>query len=192
MEGPTNQAVARAAPTGGYAKFIAALNRVIDPIAKYGGYIGSVALAFMMFLTVFDVLGRGFGSWAWVHDHLGVGPIQGSMELTELALGVLVTFALGYCALRKGHIRVDLIMQYTSRKQNLVFDLFTYAISCLFYIGIAWQAVNNGIAIHENQLETASLAIPVYPFAFILVIGASIMALVLLRDFLATIEEVRK
>jgi TRAP-type C4-dicarboxylate transport system permease small subunit len=182
-----------AAPAGGFARFISSLSKLIDPVARYGGVVGGFALAFMMFLTVFDVLGRAVGGISFIHNIASfIGPVPGSLEMTELLLGILVSFGLGYCALRKGHIRVDLVMQYTSRKQNLWFDIFTYGFSFLFYCGVAWQAWNNGFSIYANQLTTANLSIPVFPFPFVLVLGAAIIALVLLRDFLKSIEEVRK
>jgi len=182
-----------AATASGFSRFIAGISKVIDPLAKYGGYVASVSLAFMMFLTVLDVIGRKLGDWSFIQQHLDfIGPISGSLEMTELGLGVLVSLGLGYCALKKGHIRVDLIMQYTSRKANQWFDVFAYGISALFYCAVAWQAWNNGFSIIANDLKTAVLMIPIYPFPFVLVLGAAILALVFFRDFFNAIEEVRK
>jgi TRAP-type C4-dicarboxylate transport system permease small subunit len=193
MEGQTNRAATRSAPADGFARFVSGLSKVIDPIARYGGAIGAGILAFMMFLTVIDVLGRFLGGFEIVRDYLSfMGPVSGSMEMTELALGILVTFGLGYCALHKGHIRVDLLLQYTSRKANLWFDIFTYAISFIFFIGVVWQSWVTGFSIHESQLSTAVLSIPIYPFPFVMMLGLAILALVLIRDFLQSIEEVRR
>jgi TRAP-type C4-dicarboxylate transport system permease small subunit len=192
-EGQNIQGASASGPEGGFAAFISYLSKVVDPIGKYGGAIGSIALAVMMFLTVVDVLGRFIGGFEVIHDLAGfVGPVPGSFELTELLLGLLIAFSLGYCALHKGHIRVDLLLQYTGRKQTLWFDIFAYGISFLFYCVLAWQAWKNAGNLHNNTLATSVLSIPVYPFAFILVAGASILALVLLRDLLKSIEGVMK
>jgi TRAP-type transport system small permease protein len=178
---------------GGFARFISYLSKVVDPIGKYGGAIGSAVLAVMMFLTVVDVLGRFIGGFDVIHKLAGfIGPVPGSFEMTELMLGLLIAFGLGYCATHKGHIRVDLLLQYTTRKQTLWFDIFAYGISFLFYCVLAWQCWSNAANLKGNQLATSVLSIPVYPFAFILVLGASILALVLLRDLLKSIEGVMK
>jgi TRAP-type C4-dicarboxylate transport system permease small subunit len=119
-------------------------------------------------------------------------PINGSLELTEFAMGLMVAFALGYCALRKGHIRVDLLLQYTSRKTTLYINIFTYAVSAIFYIFLGWQTWLNAGSVKASQLTSSVILIPVYPFAFLVSIGAFLLVLVFIRDFLQSIEEVRK
>jgi TRAP-type C4-dicarboxylate transport system permease small subunit len=179
--------------SNGFSKFIAGLSKVVDPLCKVGGAIGGFALAYMMFLTIIDVLGRAIGSSDAIHKAMSfVGPVPGSLEMTELMLGVLISFGLGYTALKKGHIRVDLLLQYTSQKQNYWFDVITYLLSFVFYCGVTWQAWLNGFSLYGNHLSTANLHIPIYPFPFILVLGAAIVALVFLRDFLKAVEEVMR
>ncbi len=191
MGSQTNAVAAGGAPEGGFSKFIYYLSKVVDPLSKYGGWVGAVSLAFMMFMTVIDILGRKIGDVSFLHT-IGVGPVPGSLEMTELGLGVLISFGLGYTASKKGHIRVDLLLTYTNKKQTSWFDLFTYLLSFLMYCGIAWQAWKIGVSIYASQLKTAVLGISIFPFPFVLVLGASIMALVLLRDFLTSIKEVSK
>ncbi len=191
MGSQTKAAAANAAPAGGFSKFIYYLSKVVDPLSKYGGWVGATSLAFMMFMTVIDILGRKIGDFSFLHN-IGIGPVPGSLEMTELGLGVLISCGLGYTASKKGHIRVDLLLTYTTKKQTSWFDLFTYLLSFLMYCGIAWQAWKIGISIYAGQLKTAVLGISIFPFPFVLVLGAAIVALVLLRDFLTSIEEVVK
>ncbi len=193
MGSQTNAVAAGGAPAGGFSKFIYYLSKVVDPLSKYGGAVGCVAVAFMMFMTVVDVLGRYLGGYDVIHNAIGFfRPVPGSLEMTQLLLGVLISFGLGYCALKKGHIRVDLVLQYTSKKVTAWFDVFTYGISCLFYCGVVWQAWNNGASLISDQLKTAVLGIPIYPFPFVLMVGAAIIALVLLRDLFESVAEVTK
>ena len=193
MDGQTSQQIASPVPAGCFAKFVSYLSKVVYPIGKYGGAVGCVALAFMMFMTVVDVLGRYLGWYDVIHNVIGFfRPVPGSLEMTQLLLGVLISFGLGYCALKKGHIRVDLVLQYTSKKVTSWFDVFTYGISFLFYCGVIWQAWNNGFSLYSDQLKTAVLGIPIYPFPFVLMVGGAIIALVLLRDLFKSLEEARK
>lgn len=191
MEVKTNTSAFSTSRASGFSRFNSNLSKIVDPISKYGGAIGACALAFMMFMTVIDVLGRFIGGFSIIHKITSfIGPVPGSLEMTELSLGVLICFGLGYTALKKGHIRVDLLLQYTSKKQTSWFDVFTYLFSFLLYCGIAWQSWNNGFSLYSNQLKTAVLSIPIFPFPFVLVLGAAIVALVLLRDFLKSVEEI--
>jgi TRAP-type C4-dicarboxylate transport system permease small subunit len=183
MEVQPNKAVKQPTPPNALAIVIKFLSRVVSPLSGVlGAVIASTAIAAMMFLTFFDVAGR------FVLNK----PISGSLEVTEYLMGLLVSFGLGYCALKKGHIRVDLIMQYTSRKVNLWFDLFAYGISFLMYIFITWQIWQYGVSKYTSKMTSSVLLIPVYPFAFIMAIGAAFLVLVFLRDFLQSIEEVSK
>jgi TRAP-type transport system small permease protein len=180
--------------TRGLARLVSYLDKVINPVSGIAGAaIAATALATMMFLTFVDVAGGQLGKLSFINSHTSFfKPILGSQEITELIMLTLVAFALSYTALKKNHIRVDLIMQYTSRKANLWFDIFTYGISCIFYIFIAWQGWIYGMSNITDHKVTNVLEIPFYPFNFILVIGAAIAVLVFFRDFLKSIEEVAK
>jgi TRAP-type transport system small permease protein len=192
MEEQTKTAGLASRSPGGFARFINGYSKVVDPIAKYGGSIGAAALAIMMFLTVFDVLGRAIGG-SWIHNITTFfKPISGTTEITEFLMSILVVFGLGYMALHKGHIRVDLILQYTSKKVTQWIDVYTYFFSTALYVLITWQCWYNVTSKYSSGLTSATLLIPLYPFIFITMIGSGILTLVLLRDLLKSIEEVGK
>jgi TRAP-type transport system small permease protein len=192
MGAQTNLASTTATP-GCFGRFVDGLSRIVDPIAKIGGLVASTALGIMMFLTVLDVIGRFLGGWTWLHNITEFfKPIPGTSEITEFLMIILVSFGLGYMAFFKGHIRVDLILQYTSKRVSKWIDVYTYLFSFILYALVTWQAWFNGIDIFNNRITSAVLAIRSFPFAFLLLIGAAIVTLVLLRDFLKSIEEVGK
>jgi TRAP-type transport system small permease protein len=183
METQPNKVVAHPAPSGGLTKIVGYLTKIVNPLSGIIGLtIASVMLASMMFLTFFDVAGRFILN----------KPIAGSLELTEYCMALLVSFGIGYTALRKGHIRVDLLLQYTSRKATLWFDIFAYGISCFFYVFIAWQTWLYAMAKVASKMTSSVLLIPIFPFAFAISVGAAFLVLVFLRDFLKSIEEVSK
>jgi TRAP-type transport system small permease protein len=173
---------------------ILVLSRIVEPLSGvFGAAIASAMLAAMMFLTFCDVVGSQVGRIHFISDHTGFfKPIIGSQEVTELMMVILVSFALAYCALHKGHIRVDILMQYTSNKVNHWFNIFAYGISSIFFAFIVWQAWLYAWDNISTHVVTAVLLIPVYPFNFLLVIGAATTVLIFLRDFLRSIEEVIK
>jgi TRAP-type C4-dicarboxylate transport system permease small subunit len=185
----TKQAIIPPASHGGLAKFVAYLSKIVDPLIRGGAAVAAVVLAVMMFFTFADVSSTQIGKYLHISFFK---PIIGSQEITELLMLTMVVFAIGYNALFKGHIRVDLIMQYTSRKVNQWFDVFTYFFSFVFYVLIGWQgwlyAWSN---IHDETVSTI-LNLPIYPFNFLLVIGAAFAALIFLRDCLHSFEEVTR
>jgi TRAP-type C4-dicarboxylate transport system permease small subunit len=164
------------------AKITSCLERIVTPLCKVSIVFSSIMAAMMMALTFIDVLGRyAFNK-----------PILGSFEITQMLMAVLVIFGLGYCALQKGHIRVDLILMYVSKKANSIIDVFTYGIAGIFYALITWRSWVSAVSNYHDQVTTSVLYIPIYPFVFLLVIGAGIITLVFIKDTVAGINEVVK
>jgi TRAP-type transport system small permease protein len=173
---------------------ILVLSRIVDPLCSVvGAVIAGTMLAGMMFLTFADVAGSQLAKWGFLSDHTDFfKPIIGSQEITELMMVVLVAFALAYCALHKGHIRVDVVLTYTSVKATHWFNIFAYGISSIFYAFIVWQAWAYAWDNISTHTVSSVLLIPIYPFNFLVVIGAAITTLVFLRDFLKSIQEVTR
>jgi len=170
-----------------------ALSKVVDPLTIVGAVIACTALAAMMFLTFLDVAGAQLGKVSFINNLTSFfKPIIGSQEITELLMVLLVSFALGYSAFKKAHIRVDLVMQYTPNKVNRWFDIFAYGFSFIMYILIAWQGWVYAFDNIRTGMVSTILNIPIPPFNFLLVIGAALAALIFLRDFLKSIEEVNR
>ncbi len=178
--GKTTQAILSPVPHDGFARVVTYLSKIVDPLSTYSSAIGATALTAMMFLTFIDVFGR----------YLLHKPLDGSDELTQFMMAVSIGFAIAYCALKKGHIRVDLVMQYISKKANQWFDVVAYAVSCIFYAFITWQAWQYGFQQMASGLTSSVLYIPVYPFVFILTISMALVTLMFFRDFLKSVEEV--
>jgi TRAP-type transport system small permease protein len=163
-------------------KSVALISKIVDPLIKYSSIFAALVLAAMMFLTFFDVCGRYFFD----------KPVSGSYEISTFMMGIMVSFALAYTASHKGHIRVDVIMQFAPAKTRTWLDLFAYGLTLIFYILVTWQTVLNVLDNFRNHLTTGVLLIPLYPFVFILVIGAAFVVLVFLRDFLESIKGVTR
>jgi TRAP-type C4-dicarboxylate transport system permease small subunit len=193
MTASSNKEMEHSASIRGFSKFVTSLSKVVDSISKWGLTLACIFLAAMMFLTFFDVISTQLGKWSVINSVTGFfRPIIGGQELMELMLLLMVSFGLAYCAVLKGHIRVDLIMQYASRKVNLWFDILAYGVSFIFFVFITWQSFVYGLNnITDGNVSTV-LTIPMPPFNFLVTIGAALVALVFLRDFLKSIDEVTR
>jgi len=193
MDAGTDKEALRPVSTSGFTKFISYLSKVVDPLSKLGAAIAGAMIASMMFLTFFDVAGRQIGGWSFVASHTGFfKSIIGSYEITGFMMLLLISFGLAYCALSKGHIRVDLVLQYTSKKVSLWFDVFASGVACLFYAVLVWQSWLTAWDYLADKSSSSVLIVPLYPFVFLLVIGASFLVLAFFRDFLQSIDEAIK
>ncbi|HSW56921.1 MAG TPA: TRAP transporter small permease [Dehalococcoidales bacterium] len=175
-------------PSGILSKIIYYLSKIIDPIGTAGSLVAALALFLMMILTFADVtltrIGKMSGSFSIFR------PIIGSQEVQELFMIVLVSFGLAYMALKKGHIRVDLVLQYVSYKAKNWFDIFTYLLSMVFYIFIARQAWLMAFDNIQDEAVSTILNVPLYPLNFVLFAGAFLVVLMFLRDLLQSVEGV--
>jgi TRAP-type C4-dicarboxylate transport system permease small subunit len=179
--------------TGKLAPIVNGLSKVVDPLIKAGSIFASAMLAILMFLIFIEVAGRGLGGVRFVHDHLTfIHAFVGSDELASFLMGLVVAFGLGFCALKKGHIRVDVTLQYVPKKALPWFDIFTYFFSFVFYVFITWQFWRNAIENVGSHVTSNILLIPVYPVMFVMIVGTVFLALVFLRDLLASINEVTR
>jgi TRAP-type C4-dicarboxylate transport system permease small subunit len=186
-------AQAQSIPKSGFEKFNSFLSKIVDPLCKWGSIIAAAGLAAMMLITTLDVIGRYLGGMEFIRSFTTFfKPVPGTVEMVNNFMVILVSFGLGYCALRKGHIRVDIVMQYISKKANHWFDVYSYGVCFVIYVLVTWQCFNNAVTHFNNKMLSPILLFPVYPWIFILVIGAGIITLTFLRDFLKSIEEVMK
>ena len=182
MEIQNTKAVPAIVKPKGLGLIVYYLDKVNNRLILIATVIASVAVAIMMFLTFFNVSGRMILEL----------PVKGYYELTEFLMLLMTIFAIGYTASQKGHIRVDILSNYISKKANRILDIITFAVAFLFFVLVTWRGWVNGLDNMKDNLTSGVLLIPIYPFNFILAVGTAILSLVFLRDFLKAILEVNK
>ena len=125
---------------------------------------GSAGLAAMMFLTLFDVIGRSFGH-----------PIAVSVEATELIMGMMIYLGIGYTTFSRGHIRVDILISNMSPRTQAVLDFFTGCVGLLIGILISWRLWIQSISRYENNDLTQIAEVSVWPYAIVMAIACMLM-----------------
>ncbi|MDP6173425.1 MAG: TRAP transporter small permease [Rhodospirillales bacterium] len=126
--------------------------------------MAAVGLAIMMFLTLFDVVGRAF-------DH----PIAGTVEVTELIMGMMIYLAIGYTTFLRGHIRVDIVITHLSPRVQAYLDLITITIGLIFAGLISWRLFLQAQSRVSNNDLTQIWEWPVWPAAWVMAIASLLM-----------------
>lgn len=157
--------------------FLNRLNRLLIFFVKH---IALWILAGMMFLTFVDVLSRYFFN----------SPVLGAPELIEFMMAIVVTFSVVYCAYKKSHINVDLIIVSLPDRVRTWLDCITSFMTLILFILIAWQAFILIADEYSSRLTSPVLYIPVYPFIAAVAVGFVVICLVLLSEFLSNLLEV--
>jgi len=143
---------------------------IVHRIASAGKYIAGGLLIAVVALTVVSVITRRFG-WAF----------PGSYELTELLMLVTIGFALGYAALTKAHIAVDLIFSRFPHRIQMIIESLTSIMGIAIVAGLVWAGAR---LLQERWFveRTDSLGIPFAPLRIIWLFALLLFCLLLLID----------
>ena len=147
-------------------------------VLKEAGVIAIIFLMAMMLLTVVDVFLR----------YVFNAPILGSLELTEYFMICAGFFGIAWCAVIRGHVKVDLIMNHTSTRVQAITDTVPLVLAMSVIPIVAWQGF---VQARYTQVEnTVSDLLEVPDFPFYMVIGVSyallfLVVITIVAEFIA-------
>ncbi|VBB47434.1 TRAP-type C4-dicarboxylate transport system, small permease component [uncultured Desulfatiglans sp.] len=144
-----------------------------DFLAKLGG----ICLLGMMLLTCADVVGSLFGH-----------PLLGSEELVGMMAFLLLSFALPYTEIEKGHVGVDLLYMRFPKRVKGINDCVVTLITTLLFCLVAWQCF-----LYAREMGQAGQVSPTLQFpTFYLIYGVSFaclnLALIMFIEFLVFVR----
>ena len=155
------------------------LSRIIRPASEALHSVGVIVLGLMMLLTAGDVALRYLFNW----------PIMGSFDLTVYMMAIVVAFGLAYCAVMKGHVRVEMLVSRLPQRAQVIIDSITCLVGLGLFSLITWQCFVNMKLLFASELTSSVLLIPVFPFAGVVGVGSACLTLVLLTDFIDSLSQ---
>ena len=129
----------------------------------------SLALAVLLVVTFAGVVMR----------YAFNAPILGNNEIIEMASVVLVMLAMPSAAQKELHIRIDVLDGVIGAFGRFAGDLLARAISIYLLALLGWRSWGKLVDAAEYGDATNMLGIPLWPFYALLVLGATLHALVL-------------
>jgi TRAP-type C4-dicarboxylate transport system permease small subunit len=149
---------------------------------NYAIAMAGTALVFItMFITTADVIGRYFRM-----------PLPGAMEISELALGVMVFLGWAYTQAEKGHIAIDILFKRLPRRARNILDVIIPLVGLVLMGLIGWRAIWFGMDSKSSLEQTVDLGIPVWPFKLMILIGAVTLCLELIFDVIEAWQRCRE
>ncbi len=149
------------------------LEKLVNAVADKVNLVAAAATAFIMLLTVADVIGRLFGS-----------PIRGTYEVVGFVGAVIISFALPYTSIRKGHIAVDILMMKMPWLVRVAVNTVNALISTVLFGLITWQCAVYAHSLRVSGEVSPTLQMPVYPFIYGVALGCAMLSVVLFVEFL--------
>ena len=158
------------------------IEKSITFIIEACGIIGVIILLAMMMMTVADVVLRYFFS----------KPIIGSMEISVVLMACVVFLGIGWCALKDGHISVDIITGKLSKRGRAVLNGFDNVVTLVLALIVAWRSFVEALSAKEMEITSPILGIPRYPFVFITSFGFFLLFSAALILFIKNIKSVKR
>jgi TRAP-type C4-dicarboxylate transport system permease small subunit len=137
-------------------RFLEAVKGASDGLSAVAG----AALAFLMLLTVADVVLRLFGH-----------PIVGTYELVAVSGAVAIGLALPITSWVRGHIYVDSFVARLPRVPRAVIAVATRLLVLGLFLLIGWNLLKYAGSLRRAGEVTPTLHVPFYPV--VLAVGAS-------------------
>lgn len=149
------------------------IEKLVDAAAEKVNLVAAAGVAFIMFLTVADVIGRLFGS-----------PVRGTYEIVGFVGAVIISFALPYTSVKNGHISVDILMMKMPRMVRVVVYSINALVSMVLFGVITWQSAVYAHSLRLSGEVSPTLQMPVYPFIYGVAVGCGMLCVVLFIELL--------
>ena len=124
------------------------LTRLINAIA-------GASLAFIMFLTVADIVLRTLRR-----------PIVGTFEIVAFSGAVVIGFSVPYTTWVRGHVYTDFLLLRFSQKTRKMINVFTKCLGIGIFFLIGWNLVRYGMDLRQSGEVSPTLTLPFYPVAY--------------------------
>ena len=150
-------------------KLAKACESVIDRISQWLGILATIFVMSIMVLTVIDVFLRA------VFNH----PIVGSVELCEYFIVMGGFLGAAWCAVKGGHVKVGMIVDRLSPRSQCIADIANYVLGIIVIPLVSWRLFVQANNVRIEDITSANLEIPAFPFYYLASFGFAILSLVL-------------
>jgi TRAP-type C4-dicarboxylate transport system permease small subunit len=147
-----------------FLKLIYRLDIAFDVLAGIG-------LAFMMGVTIVDVVMRAMGS-----------PIIGAVELICFSGAVVIGFAIPYASWKRAHVFVDLFERALPPPGRNILYILTRIIGIVLFLFIGYNFILYGMGLRQTGEVTPGLKLPFYPITYGLAVSCFLESLTLVCD----------
>ena len=146
-----------------------AMSRVTNALAFFSG-----SLVFLYVLLVAaNIIGRNFFN----------RPIDGTVEIGQLVLAMVIFFNLAYAQLEKAHIRVTFLLEHLSSKYRRKMELAILAIGFFCMAIMTWRSIPFALSSFYEGESHMSVDLPIWPTKFIFLIGWILLGLEFFSEF---------
>jgi len=153
------------------------LNRLSGFVNRALAWAAGLTLVGTMLFTVTDMVLRALGR-----------PIAGSFEVIGWLSAAATALALGYTQLYRGHVAIDLVVARLEGRARSALEALTHLASLLLFCAVALYVAGYGDTLRESGSLSETLKAIVYPWVYVVAVGAAGLALALLVELARALE----
>ena len=155
--------------------------RIVRLLSKFCDHIAQAGVILMFLLLVSNILLR----IVWK-------PIYGAYDYVCFAAVIIIAFAIPYCALQKGHIQLELLMERFPQRIQGIIGSITGILSLGIFSLLTWQCIVLANDMRRaGELSMTSL-VPFYPYIYALAFGCTLLCFVILLDLIMSVVKAVK
>jgi TRAP-type C4-dicarboxylate transport system permease small subunit len=139
-----------------------ALGRANGRTTLWLARIASAALVLIAAVTFVDVVGRYFFQ----------APFAFSVELTQLAMAIVVYFGVGLVTHEDAHISADIVTLRLPPRLRSLFALAMNLLTAVFIVLVVWRLWVHAGYLRSKGDTTMVWTVPLWPFAYAVAFGS--------------------
>jgi len=144
--------------------------------------IGIAGLLLMVLITGIDVVGAKLFTWR----------LLGALDIVMLSQIVAIAFAAACTLIVGRHVRVEFLVSRLPQRVQAVIDSIVSILGLGLFILIIWRLIALGYSFQTAGEATATIYIPLYPFAYGIAFASIPVCLVFIADLVKSLAVVVK
>jgi TRAP-type C4-dicarboxylate transport system permease small subunit len=161
---------------------IEAIEKKLSALNLFMITLGTAFLVIGMFLNTANIGGR----------YLFRAPIKCTYELTGLFMVLLVSLGWPRTTEKKAHVSVDILTSRLPQSIRRGLELITLLFGLFSFILMTWSSILTGIQFGQMGSCTDLLRIPYGPVSLLMALGALLVSIILLFQFIHAVDKMVK
>lgn len=151
-------------------------------LSSWFEWVGLFGLLVMMAITCIDVIGaKVFRS-----------PLYGALDIVVLAQIIAVSCATAFALLLGRHVSVEFFMMLLPERLRALIDTVISFFGMTFFVLISWRLCAYGYSLQVGGEVSATIRIPLYPFAYGIAVASIPVSLIFLANIFKSIYRISK
>jgi len=142
------------------------LDRLYFKLETFLALLGGITIFFLVFLAVFNVLGR------WLFSL----PVSGYIDWVEQAMAVFAFFGIAYCQRLGGHIRMDILVSRIKGRMLWLSEFISTLVMLIITVVLVYGSYLHFLRAFNNGDSSMDISLPIWPAKLIIPFALSVLA----------------